>query len=315
MNQSPSISVIMPVYNTEEDYLKKAIDSVLTQTYEDFEFIIVNDGSTTDVEDLILSYDDSRIKYMVQSNGGQSKARNTALKRALGKYIFYIDADDWIEPNTLEECYNKSQKGNLDILLFGTIAHYEEINEARIWDRELDFFETELTILSANSQEIKECLFIMNQACWGKFFKKDFIINNNLFFKEGLIFEDLDILFRYMLKAQRIGALKKNLYHYNVNIKNSTTGTGNEKHFDIFKIFELVETTLNENGLFETLKYKFYDLKILMYNFRYQRIRPDLRDKFKQLIINDLKSTKLNKREVKNLTFQNEIFDILASLV
>ncbi len=315
MFEEPSISVIMPVYNTKESYLTKAIESVLSQTLSDFEFIIVNDGSTTDVEEVILSYDDNRIKYMIQSQGGQSKARNTAIKRAVGKYIFYIDADDWIEPNALEESYNKAKKDNLDILLFGTYAHYESINEVRIWSGELNFFQEESTILSGESPEIHECLFIMNQACWGKLFKKDFLISNNLFFKEGLIFEDLDILFRYILKAKKIGALKKELYHYNVSIENSTTGTGNEKHFDLFKIFELVEETLIEYGLFEKLKLNFYDLKILLYNHRYERIFPELKERFKQSIINDFKNTKLQFFEVNKLKYKNEVYELLITMI
>lgn len=315
MSQNPIISVIMPVHNTDENYLRKAIESVLEQTLEDFEFIVINDGSTNEAEDIILSYDDRRIKYMVQIQGGQSKARNNGLRRALGKYIFYVDADDWIEHDALEKVYKKAETLNLDILLFGTYAHQLETNTVNEWSGELTIFPDENTVFSAQHEEIQHCLFFMNQACWGKLFRKDFIIENKLFFTEGLIFEDLDILFKYMLNAKRIGALRNNLYHYNLNVQNSTTANGNEKHFDLFKIFELVENTLIEHNLFENLKFKFYDLKLLLYSYRYQRIRPDLKEKFKETMIADLKNTKIKKSELDKLVYKNEIYNFLPGIL
>lgn len=315
MDQNPSISIIMPVYNTEENYLKKAIDSVLNQSFEDFEFIIVNDGSTNNVEDIILSYDDRRIKYIVQTNGGQSKARNTAIRRAKGKYIFYIDADDWIETDTLEKCYSKAEGLNLDILLFGSYAHNIKTKETKDWSPELHSFIDEHNILSCQSPEIHECLFVMNPACWGKLFKTDFWIKNEIFFEEGLIFEDFDVLFRYMLKASRIGVIKEMLYHYNLDVENSTTETGNEKYFDLLKIFNLVENTLNQNNLFERQKINFYNTKNILYSYWYNKIRPELKNEFMQLITEDLKKSKLKKRELNKLTCKNEFYKILSEFI
>lgn len=88
------LSVIMPVYNTKEEYLKEAIESILNQTYSDFEFIIINDGSTNNAEDMILSYKDNRIKYFKQENQGISNARNNAIKIAKGEIIALMDSDD-----------------------------------------------------------------------------------------------------------------------------------------------------------------------------------------------------------------------------
>lgn len=315
MSQNPAISVIMPVYNTKESYLKKAIDSVFEQSFNDYEFIIINDGSTTDIEEIILSYDDKRIKYMVQAQGGQSKARNNGLRRAIGKYIFYLDADDWIEPDTLEKVFKKSEQLNLDILLYGTYAHYSDKPSVEEWVSELGIFNDNETVLNCNHDAIQNCLFFMNQACWGKLFKREFLIKNNLFFIEGLIFEDLDILFRYMLKANRVGALKETLYHYNLNVLNSTTATGNEKYFDLFKIFELVEQTLVESNLFDKLKFKFYDLKILLYNYRYDRINPELKEKFREQIIVDLNKSKLSIKEISKLTYKNNVYNLFLEAI
>ena len=99
----PKISVIMPVYNTKEEYLREAIESFLNQTFTDFEFIIVNDGSTNNAEEVIRSYQDERIKYLKQENQGISKSRNNAYKYATGEYIAIFDSDDISLPQRFEK--------------------------------------------------------------------------------------------------------------------------------------------------------------------------------------------------------------------
>ena len=103
MSGSSKISVIMPVYNTKEEYLREAIESILNQTYTDFEFIIINDGSTNNAEEVILSYEDDRIKYIKQENQGISKSRNNAHKIAQGEYIAVFDSDDISMPDRFEK--------------------------------------------------------------------------------------------------------------------------------------------------------------------------------------------------------------------
>ena len=101
----PKISVIMAVYN-EENYINEAIESILKQTFTDFEFIIVNDGSTDSSKAIIKSYTDKRIKLINQSNEGVAKARNAGVKESKGKYIAILDADDISEPNRIKRQYN-----------------------------------------------------------------------------------------------------------------------------------------------------------------------------------------------------------------
>ena len=94
MPQAHSLSVLMPVYNTKEVYLRASIESILNQTFTDFELIIVNDGSTNNAEEVILSYKDDRIKYFKQENQGIVGALNNAWAKASGKYIARMDSDD-----------------------------------------------------------------------------------------------------------------------------------------------------------------------------------------------------------------------------
>ena len=101
--ESKKISVIMPVYNTKEEYLREAIESILNQTFSDFEFIIINDGSTNNVEDIILSYKDERIVYIKQENQGIVAALNNAWDKTCGEYIARMDSDDISMPDRFEK--------------------------------------------------------------------------------------------------------------------------------------------------------------------------------------------------------------------
>ncbi len=314
MESNIDISVIMPVYNTDEFFLKKAIDSVLDQTFKNFEFIIVNDGSTTDVEEVILSYDDNRIKYMIQSQGGQSKARNTAIKRAVGKYIFYMDSDDWIIPDYFENLYINAEKNSLDILISNVIKYDNKTGETSDWMMDISAFLSDIEVYNINSPRIIEHLFLISQTPWGKLYKKDFLIKNNLFFVEGLIFEDIEIFFRYMCKAKRIGVLKEEGYFYRCQVDSSTMSKCDERHLGIIKIISLIETTLKENNIFDIIKYKFYDYKIRLIIHRYNNIQDEFKDKLVDLIKISFDEIHLNPIEMQKLDTKTDFLEFCKKI-
>ena len=119
MSDNTLISVVIPVYNVEK-YLRRCLDSVLNQTYQDWEAICVNDGSLDNSEKILSEYAklDSRFKIINKQNGGLSDARNTGLKNAKGKYVIFLDSDDFIHPQTLEITYELAEKKNADMVLF-----------------------------------------------------------------------------------------------------------------------------------------------------------------------------------------------------
>ena len=121
MGSEKKISVIMPVYNTKEEFLREAIESILNQTFSDFEFIIVNDGSTNNAEEVILSYKDDRIVYIKQENQGVSIASNNGIERANGEYIARMDSDDVSLPDRFEKQI-KFLEDNPEYSLVGTWA-------------------------------------------------------------------------------------------------------------------------------------------------------------------------------------------------
>ena len=118
-NNGIKISIIIPVYNVE-DYLSQCLDSVLSQDFDDFEVICVNDGSTDNSLIILEKYAklDSRIKIISQINGGLGSARNTGLKHANGEYVMFIDSDDYISEGSLKKIYYNAVSNNSDIVIF-----------------------------------------------------------------------------------------------------------------------------------------------------------------------------------------------------
>lgn len=309
MNQNPKISVIMPVYNVKEEYLRQSINSILNQLYTDFEFIIINDSSTNNSEDIILSYKDERIKYILnKSRGGQSKSRNLALKIAKGDYIFFIDADDWIDIRTFKRLINQAEKQNCDILIFGVNSIDPETGDLYRWTNDEPILKLKDTCVSSKDSIIINNLFEITQCCWGKLYKRDFLIQNNLFFVENLIFEDTELYYRYILKADKIGAYNDYFYFYRYLAENSTMASGDERFFDWFKVTNLREKTLKEYNLFEKFKLELYTNNIIKINYLYNDIlMPQYKEKFKQLVKDDFKKMKLTEQEINQLKNYTEI--------
>lgn len=304
MGLNPKISVIMPVYNTGEEYLRKAVESVLAQTYSDFEFIIVDDGSKNNAQEVINSYKDDRIKYVYQENSGQSKARNNALKLAVGEYVFFIDADDWIEINTFELILNKSETLDSEILFFGAYNVNEKTKEiTNVFN--VEYFPDEGISLKPDDSRILKDIFFKIYTCWGAIFKRSFLINNNIFFQEGLVFEDIEFIHNAIMKSSKIGFLKAYLYYYRVELANSTISNANEKHFDIIKIFDLLENLLIEYNFFDKLEFEFYNFKVGAFIQRYNNIRQDLKEKFADLAKESLKKAQIKKDEFEKLKLFN----------
>ena len=108
LKKQPLFSIVVPAYNSAP-FIKKCIESVLAQTCGDYELILVDDGSTDDTYSVCKNYAqlDSRIKVLHKQNGGHTSARNKGLKESVGKYIFFLDSDDWLEEQTLEICEEK----------------------------------------------------------------------------------------------------------------------------------------------------------------------------------------------------------------
>lgn len=221
---SPYFHIIIPVYNVA-DYIPQCIDSVLSQSFKDYEIILVDDGSTDNSGDICDEYAkrDSRIKVIHKPNGGLSSARNAALDVAKGEFIIFIDSDDyWNDDDGLQSIYNQIEKFKNDIVLFGCINIYD--------DKEVQTrgnYDIALINNATDRNGILQNLLETNQfpgSAWIMSVKKSLIDGNNLRFPEGVTAEDIGWINTLMVKAQSLGAIKNPIYRYRTNRPGQITG-------------------------------------------------------------------------------------------
>ena len=203
----PEISIIIPVYNTGP-FLRKCLDSVLAQTFEDMEIICVNDGSTDDSLSILREYTakDKRLVIIDKSNGGVASARNTGIRAAAGAYIGFVDSDDWIEPETYATAI-KYMTNDVDLVCWsmhflGNIEQEKKISK---------IFADNLSGKFAADPKKK---FALSTTICDKLFKKSIIEDNDIYIKENIRYEDTWFLWKYMLHVRTFFCLEQKFYHY-----------------------------------------------------------------------------------------------------
>lgn len=212
------ISVIIPIYNVEL-YLEKCIDSIINQTYKHIEIILVNDGSPDNCGEICEKYKelDSRIKVVHKKNGGLSDARNAGLEVATGKYVVFIDSDDYVEKDLIEESYKVIDENNLDLVSFDyrKVDENGEIIEESILGLEDNIYD--LNELGLNEYIIKKIYtYEHGVEAWHKMYKMSIIKDNNLKFTyNDLIFaEDLLFNLSYLVNVKKCATISQTYYNY-----------------------------------------------------------------------------------------------------
>lgn len=214
MKTNPTFSVIIPVYNVEK-YLNHCLDSVIIQTYHDYEIICINDGSTDNCPVILNEYaeENDKIRIINQENKGLSAARNRGIKEAKGDYLFFLDSDDWIETNTLEVLEKQLVNNDYDVLCFkGKI--YNEAEKIYIYDEDLDE-----EVLGGWDYYNKYALKLRNfhfVSSVLRLYKRQFLLENKLFFKEGIFHEDNLFTPIVCYNAKSIKIINQTLYAYRI---------------------------------------------------------------------------------------------------
>ncbi len=249
MNNYPLISVIIPCYNAERS-LEKCLTSVIQQSYDNLEIILIDDGSTDNSSKIYedVQHKDERVKIFKQDNSGVSKARNNGVKAATGKYICFVDSDDWVEPDYCYELYQLLIQEKADISIIE--ASYEDENGNIVFNKPTSdekVFEGKraLALLLEDN--------IVQSHPWGKLYKSSFF--NNVHFPENLkCFEDYSTLFKIFDKAMTVVKSNKKLYHYiqhddslSHNLSPETAYNFYLAIMDVFQFWQS-RTQLRDNG-------------------------------------------------------------------
>lgn len=246
------ISIIIPAYNVDK-YIEKCIDSVLRQTYKNFEVIVVDDGSTDNTAFIVDNFEnmDKRIKVIHKENCGLSAARNTGLKVATGKYIMFLDSDDWIEEKCCSIALNSLVSSNADIVIFDYYKEFENIS--------IPYHAYEQSQLIYKKNE-KNNFFIYDMrtiTAWGKIYVRD-SIDGIMFDEKMRTAEDVDFNYRVYNKVDKVVYIRYMLLHYRILQKSAIHG------FDI-NIENKFEYPLNKIGEYMLTGSK--DMRIAYYSF------------------------------------------------
>ena len=242
--KKPKVTVIIPAYNSQE-YIERCLDSVLAQTFQDFEILVINDGSIDDTGKIVKEYakKDERIRYVEQENIGVARTRNKAVGLARGEFIAFMDNDDFIDKDYLEMLLPK--RGG-DVVISG----FKRPNK-------------DGKIIAQMRLENEEWSKFMNPTPWAKIYRRGFIVNNKLEFLDNGIGEDIYFNLVAMLTTKKIRILDYVGYNWFLNA-DSVSSTKHKKYdeVDVFKLLDSCYKELKKRDLlgsnYELIEFFFY---------------------------------------------------------
>ena len=226
----PKVSVIVPVYNVEL-YLEKCLNSLVNQTLQDIEILVINDGSPDNSQEIIDKYSKKYpdiIRAYTKKNGGLSDTRNFGVEKAQGEYLAFIDSDDYVDIDMFEKMYQKANETEADVVV-SPITYVDNSIITRKYYRDT------LKYFGKNVQDAPRILRVANSFAWNKIYRREFWQINNFKFPVGQWFEDSALIYNVMGSANKVECVNIPFYHYIRNRGDSITNTIDERIFDIFK--------------------------------------------------------------------------------
>lgn len=279
------VSVIVAAYNVE-NYIKKCIKSLITQTLTDIEIIIVNDGSKDNTLNLIYEFakNDNRILVINQENKGVMNARANGYNKATGEYVLFVDGDDWLKKDALEKLYKTAKYNNSDIVCYKFIYIDEEENQ-----RKSHLIGDFITFNQIENEEFLKMimLFKIIPSIWSKFIRREFITEHNINIDNNLRYaEDVALSCELGIHKPKVSMLNEHLYYY-FQRSNSVTKKIDNRILDINKAVKYIKTILEVEKIYIRFKEEFEYLCFLQNYFEMMRVITDFNNKYsKELYVN-----------------------------
>lgn len=231
------VSVIIPIHNSEK-YIGKCVDSIINQTYTNWELLLIDDASTDKSGEICKRYaeKDQRIKYYLKDHGGSADTRNKGLDLANGDYLYFADSDDYCERDLLETIIKCIEQTHADMVVFGYYRHKNGLKSQYVYEG------GEIT-----SEKVLESLLVdsnIGNYIWNKVFAKELF--NDIRFPKGEIFEDASIMYKLILKCECIVSIDKIMYHYQMRA-DSLSSVPKTKHLLFYwKVLEERKTVIDQ---------------------------------------------------------------------
>lgn len=306
------VSIILIIYN-EEKFLVKCLESILNQSYKNIEVICVDDGSTDDSLKILKEYSlkDNRIKVFTQKNSGAAIARNYGLGLANGKYVIFLDGDDYIDNDLILQTLKKAEQYKADIVIFKGVAFdsgtgskgvlNDRINKMQVYESK-----------TFNYTDIHDKIFnsFLIQA-WNKLYSRAFIINNEIKFQELKRSNDIFFTCATLVQASKIILLNKTLIFYRKGRINNLQSGNDETPLDFFKALYKLMKYLKKNNLYDKTKYSFDKLAfdVCCYNIH------QVNNKNKVFLLDFLKKEGLNKLEINEKNKEYSILNLFRLIM
>ena len=310
------VSIIIPIYNAER-YIERCICSVINQTYKNIEIIIINDGSTDDSMKLINRYKnkDSRIIVINQKNSGVSTARNNGINKSSGKYVMFVDIDDWLELNMIEEMVKKIKEKDVDALRCNYFRNYEDNTQKKGF-----FYDKDIIDIKLDKEKIrnKVLLQILNGKMpgymWLLIIKKEVFqklkpLNTDLAMMEDTIFY-IDLLFN----IDTLYIYNKYLYHYYCNFDSASKSKNNYlRNFDNILLVNKIEESILHQFNYDKIGFSELNtahasmIENICYNLFKTNRKKDVMHYFNNIVSNDRVKLIMNKAELHKLVLNKRI--------
>lgn len=298
--QNPLVSIIVPVYNAEM-YLEQCVDSLLQQTYQNVEIILVDDGSTDRSGNMcdIYAEKESRVKVYHQENSGQAVARNVALTVAEGDYVIYVDSDDYVRIDYVEKLLELVFEYRVDII---------QCYAQKFWENG----KAETLKIKENKVQIYTASEALREFCYqrkfyagpcAKIIRKELM--EGLEFPSNMGYEDLAIMYRLIGKASRIALAPEVMYFYRQHINSTMHTVFSDKKVDRIRIAEemksYIEQNYPENRQAMKTRYLLANLQLLMdlpYEKKYKELRQQIQNNIKS-VRKDVMKDEISKRSIR----------------
>ena len=289
---NPKISIIVPVYKVE-NYLDKCVESILNQTEKGFELILVDDGSPDNCPKICDKYllKDSRVKVVHKENGGLSDARNAGIKEAIGEWLSFIDSDDFIAPDMIENLLSNAENENADIAICDAVLFKDGENPSFTDSTEKKVMDS----IGAQGKMINERLFSVNT--WNKIYKKSLF--DDIVFPKGRLYEDLATTYKLFDKSKKVVYINGKKYAYLQRATSIMGQTGYKMKADKVEIVAEMIDYYKNNGKIDNF---FHGIMDYLLNDIYKMASKgnlvssiEYREKLKELYFSNIDRIKSNK--------------------
>lgn len=259
----PLVSIILPVYNAEK-YIERCLESIMKQTYEPIEIILINDGSTDSSSVIMKKFasEHSCIRHIEKDNSGVSASRNYGIDNVKGEYVFFIDSDDWIEPDTLDSLYQQFDL-NKEIQFAVSGVCFDSKNITKVVQTKDCVIGREEALISLFNDGY------VRPVVWGKLIKTSLLQNNNITFDKDIFYsEDVKFVFDMLIKSQKVAIISKPLYHYNqYNEESAMKTVGEHKEFNTkwltkWEAYERIENAIVNTNNCENVRKEFVSSRV-----------------------------------------------------